>query len=345
MKYKGQNLIEFIIILSLVVIGAVLALTLLGGNVNTLFGKITNIDPLNINAQNQNFASNNSSNQFSQSEIEKLSAGDLGGTADKPVEKCYNGDCIIDFGEFILKGVPENFDELVQTTGVSGGTDSLISLARQIADQLAMKGLNNESLEIKKFASLGHNIASLENEYEKMMISCNNDMSCALNFQDQCITKPINFDDTYYPYKTSTYYGLMDLVPVGYLKSVEKNDPNCYNIRVGRNDTAALFVSKYNSLMKDSNITDATKGVLQELYWQVGKLSEDVRAGITSVKYINCYKNAYNDPITGEQITNPDLPADPFSIFDGHKPSSLSHVNSALICAAGYNKDTGTKCH
>lgn len=42
MKNKGQNLIEFIIIIALVIIGSIFALTMLGGNVTEILGKTNN---------------------------------------------------------------------------------------------------------------------------------------------------------------------------------------------------------------------------------------------------------------------------------------------------------------
>lgn len=42
MKEKGQNLVEFVIIVAVVIIGGIMVLTLLGGNVNALFTKSVN---------------------------------------------------------------------------------------------------------------------------------------------------------------------------------------------------------------------------------------------------------------------------------------------------------------
>jgi len=46
--------------------------------------------------------------------------GNMGGTPDKPVSICIDGYCNIDYGEFILYGIPENFQELVRPSGASG---------------------------------------------------------------------------------------------------------------------------------------------------------------------------------------------------------------------------------
>lgn len=65
MKNKGQNIIEFVIILALVIIGAILFLTLLGGNVTSMFSKsneeVSNYKPFDWKAPNNTTAQNNNS--------------------------------------------------------------------------------------------------------------------------------------------------------------------------------------------------------------------------------------------------------------------------------------------
>lgn len=340
-KNAGSALIDYVIPTALIglVCGVSLYYMVSDGKLLGFIGASANMD---INMADQMAVIGNKKPDGT-SILNNLAGGSLGGTPDNPVEKCTDGTCMIDYGEFILNGVPENFSEVVQSTGTSGGTDSLVSLVKQIADQLEQNGKINESLEVRKLASLGHNIATLEKEYEKIAIGCNKDVTCIQNYNSQIIPKPAGYDEAFYPYVETTLIETATKIPIGITRRWQLKEPASYNYLYSRNYPSALFVDKYQSLMDETNLSDTQKGVIKELYWQIGKLSEDVEAGTHIAE--NAYSQDYCDPFTGEYTPNPDLPENPFDIYSGYKPSSMTHVDSALICAAGYNQDTGTKCH
>lgn len=95
-------------------------------------------------------------------------AGSLGGTRTNPVRACTNGMCQVDYGTFILNGIPDNFSEFVETSGPAAGTDTILSTLDSII-QAADSGkinLTPETLEaVRNLAEKGHLLASGEREF------------------------------------------------------------------------------------------------------------------------------------------------------------------------------------
>lgn len=129
MRDQGQNLIEFLLILSLVVIGGILAFTLLGGNVDTLFSKINNVDPFNTNSQtNQQEETNNSIPPPNPVVSTETIAG-------YPVDIHEDGSASFKVGTqpvSIPKSALDLQNTVFQTTGSSGMTDLVKEVAYMI---------------------------------------------------------------------------------------------------------------------------------------------------------------------------------------------------------------------
>jgi Flp pilus assembly pilin Flp len=75
---------------------------------------------------------------------------------DSPVnvkQQCKNGVCTLDFGDFVLNGIPQDFGSYIQTGGTSGGFDKIAASLQQIADSLtdpAEEPLKNQLHELIK---------------------------------------------------------------------------------------------------------------------------------------------------------------------------------------------------
>ena len=102
----------------------------------------------------------------------KLNGGEFGGTTAQPVEYCINNMCKIDFGEFVLTGIPEDFEEFVKTQGSSGGSNVLANLLMQISKQLEKEGDLTGALDYKNMANIGHYLASVQEKMETSSESC-----------------------------------------------------------------------------------------------------------------------------------------------------------------------------
>lgn len=112
------------------------------------------------------------SNDFeSTSELIAKGSGPFGGTAETPAMECINGNCTIDFGGFALAGIPENYTEIIHTTGASGGTEKASELLMELASKLEVDEQTKN--DIKKLAQLGFQIAQIEQEIENINVSIN----------------------------------------------------------------------------------------------------------------------------------------------------------------------------
>ncbi|MEW5819703.1 MAG: hypothetical protein AB1782_05885 [Cyanobacteriota bacterium] len=154
-KYSGQNLIEMIIILAIVVIGSVLILTIFGSNVNKLFSKSNEetkkYKPFDYNNQ---LTSNNNSND--------PQSGDY----------IYddNSNLTINLDGLTISDIPGDFYQVLQTSGSSGGTEKLAEIVAKLAAKLEAKGdLPLEQIKVlQDMASKAREMADVEKQIEAL---------------------------------------------------------------------------------------------------------------------------------------------------------------------------------
>lgn len=164
-KSKGNALIQYAIILALVT-GSV-------GSVYFTFGESIKKNLLSFlymqqdnNTQITMNANNVTINNFQNGTI---LAGQLGGKTNNPIRVCNGGICAIDFGPIIINNIPENYTELIETTGAHGTTDSVLKLVQQVASQLENNpSISEEHLaKIDSLISSGKQIVKIEEEFER----------------------------------------------------------------------------------------------------------------------------------------------------------------------------------
>lgn len=102
---------------------------------------------------------------------ETVKAGELGGTPSNPVMDCAGGVCAIDYGSLILNGVPADFGEIIETAGTAGGTEEIIALLEQIADQKAKdpETTEQELTDLRNLIARGKEIVEIEKVYDSFM--------------------------------------------------------------------------------------------------------------------------------------------------------------------------------
>jgi hypothetical protein len=151
---QGNSLSQYIIIIA--IIGAVLITGFMGigSSVVEILTKYTNTFEDNNTKVITNIALDESGNTVNTGDTE----------ANKVEINCLEGNCTLQLGGIQVGNLPDNFSSIVETTGASGGTDSLASLLEQIAIQLEAQGLTQDSKDVRSLASLGHELARLENE-------------------------------------------------------------------------------------------------------------------------------------------------------------------------------------
>lgn len=108
----------------------------------------------------------------------EVKPGSLGGTPENPKMKCTMGTCDIDYGNYILQGIPQEMTDI--TTAGRGGelTDVYASMLEQLAAQLEdidasqSDVLNRLAKEARKMAFIEHkieeNIARMNNTQQKI---------------------------------------------------------------------------------------------------------------------------------------------------------------------------------
>lgn len=330
----GSSIIEYILPIALIgiVVGLGLFYMFAEGKMTGFFSKSGNvvIDSSGNATLNKNLIeeTNLISDKFNLPEDGSIS------------KECQNGVCDIDYGEFVLKGVPSNLNNYIQSNGASGGTEKMLSLLEQIAQQQLEQGHRQQAVEIMNLANSGHAIAAMEKELETIVNNCNGQYACLEAMEDQPIPKPEGFDIE----GEWTMSELGNLFAVGCARIFVEGNPSKRDLT---NTPAANFVKNFDKVINNPDINDTTKGVIQELYWQIGAISEDFESTLYTAYHeeIEIRDTGCIDPITGKSYKNTELNDDIMKAISEYQTSRLTDFDSTLICATGSYKDSGKKCH
>jgi hypothetical protein len=356
MKNKGSNLVEYVI--PVAVIGLVIGtsmfymfhdgkmLNYLGGSGDTAYDEASNKIVINQNPEPEDLS------------LVNPPPGFLDGTPDAPQKACQDNLCTIDYGTFVLKNVPSNFNDFVQTAGASGGSEMISNLLTQIANQLENEGQLQDSLEVMKLASLGHNIAAIEKSIETMVNDCNHDTACVQSYlhyyhdengsiqyiNNEPFPRPEGIDDRFYDYPSNLkYHDAIYLSTIGMMQNNKKEKPSSYTRHLNDGYYSASYIEQLESITNNSNLSDDMKGVIRELSWDLGIMGEDFQ-NMLSFMTNPSDTQGYFDPLTGES-TSSTKPENVVDSFQNYNASTVTNFDSALICSAGYNEDTGSFCH
>lgn len=350
-QIKGSSLSQYAIIIALIALALVPVFFVLGKNIyghfdhfyELLAGKAADnpdISPSSSDVPDAIPPSGSTPN---------VAAGSLGGTPDNPVKNCDGGECTIDFGNMILTGIPDNFSELVQTSGSSGGTEAILNIVDQIIDQLDSDVPEESRKNLEELADLGHILADIEKHIEAIAEEC-----AQTSYAKDCFHNRVCDNSTLIidPELLKAFPTLDTTGTVGDL-SVQSGriggamhdyllNPDFYNASVEK-DLSFTFVERYNKVMEDDSISDAQKAVIKEMYWQIAILGEEIDAKLWGASGIN-EMIIINDPITGVGV---ETDVTGFTNEDIYKPksSNITDLDSAIICATGNMSDSGTQCH
>lgn len=326
-KIKGADLAEYAIPLALVAIVAGLGLFYISSN-----GSILNFASKSSNMEVDTGAQKGIINSNKQASlILNPAPGSLNGTLDDPKTQCNNGVCVIDYGQYILTNIPQNFNDFIQTSGSSGGVKRMVDNLRQMAKGLEEQSLFDLSNEITALANLGHNIALIMEEYEKIYNLCAGDTVCISSYDNQPFPKPVGYMDDVFPFPTgATYSEMLDSGSFGAVINGTNTSP-----------LAQAFVAQYNTIANNNSVKDSVKGVIEELSWNIGTVGQDFQYNYLALTGETA---KYYDPITGKIVT-PTVYSDPVDNWANYNASKITNYNSSLICAAGYGTSTFTVCH
>lgn len=339
-KSKGQEALEFVLVTVLVFFGALLAIFVFGDKIAQFFSlnstnaAANNTSKAMIKADangryySENFGSlpANNPNKGQISETPENS----GGQPESPVSTCSNGVCSIDFGSFILNGVPENFDDFVKSSGTSGGIDKMIALLLQLADQQEQQGDAAGATELRELANTGHNISGYFKQCEDNVQAGFTDFVGGAVFTDQ----------------TGKQYDISQaqdgIARIGHIRNKMMTDPS-FNIETQKDSKpAAKFVYLYDKVAANPKFSGQVKDIVKELYSAIGSLSEETSSmihvaggGMQTPEY---------DPLTGSALPLKNLSGITMQSILHPQTSSVNNFKSALICITGKNQDSGTNC-
>lgn len=351
-KSKGASLAQYSIVLAVLSVSVIAVYGFLGQRTNSILLSYLGIFTAN-NAKVQSNAALLAQKGGSLSyTVNTIPAGSMGGTPDVPVQACVSGACTIDFGSYILSGVPEDFQEVVKNTGTSGGLDNIVDLMMQIADQIEQKGDIAGAQQFRDMANLGHFFAIVDKEREKAALSCLNDY---VGYSDskECYQNKSAISENLAKYKPDfiniSEYHYSYSIDIGYARSLKGS----FVYTSGLNHAPEYnFVDLYDKIQDNSSFPSELKGISTELYLMVASLqqsAEDVSNIAGSTTSVPNRTFQQYDPITGAQTTVllplvTDLSVVMQNIYSPNFATG-QHFNSSLICAAGKNVDIQDSCH
>ncbi len=354
MRTKGNAIAQYGIIIALVALALVPVFYLFGKNIVDYFANFKNmLGGNNTNVVEQPVSTTPEAMPPAPVATAAIKAGELGGTPDQPQLVCKNGICAIDYGDFVLNGIPENFNDFVLSSGTSGGTTTITDLLMQLAQQYKDNGKLEESEIIKKLAITGHNIAAIQKYSEKMINSCNKDIQCLKNLTDKndnYLSSIEGFDDTYYEFPAHlVYYEINDAANFTLKNVSERVNTTDFQDKLNDGRLEYIFLDQFNNIQQSNGIDDATKDLITELSWVIGVMGKEFENNTEMIYNPEHPPNqGYNDPLTGEYIEREYMGDDTqinLSMFENYTASRITNLNSMLICVTGQNIDTGEKCH
>ncbi|MGD9580203.1 MAG: hypothetical protein AB7V50_02420 [Vampirovibrionia bacterium] len=268
--FQGSSLVQYCIIISLIAIALTPVFLMLGGNLLSIFTGYNNTfgDIAEQAKDNVPKIPYDSTSDITQGELE----------AD-----CSGSECVFKAGNLTIQGIPDDFSSLVETTGVSSGTDVLASILDQIVEQLEATTLTEETSKIKQLAILGHQLA--QDEYEMSTYQCTDSQSyCVFSVNPELVTLDNDF-------RTSL----------------------------------SSFESQLNTVLDSISTNQELSAIIQQPSNEIMSLANSLTSSIDSDKYSCHYV-----------FTN---------IIDGYNNiSTVTDVDSAIICASGHGEDNGYTC-
>lgn len=353
-KTKGASLAQYAIVLAVLSVSLIAVYGFLGQQINSILTSYLGIFTSNNAKVQANAALLTQKGGSLSYTVNTIPAGSMGGTPDVPVQACASGSCTIDFGSYILSGVPENFSEVVKNNGTSGGLDKIVDLMMQIADQIEQKGDITGAQQFRDMANLGHFMANIHKTRETVAKECEETTSALSCYHYNTVAKKVTVPENINFLKLKEYSSnsTFDIGHARYAKSDTTVPGQKYFYNSLLNTSPPYnFVELYDNIQANASFSDEIKGISTELYLIINDLQkhadsthETLNNGISEYGFsVVTY-----DPLTGEIISNEYSPTK-----YGNTMSSLyspnfgngQHFNSSLVCSAGKNVDVQNKCH
>lgn len=281
-----------------------------------------------------------------------LKGGSLGGTPSNPVTKCdFAGTCDIDYGDFILEGVPVNFGEYIEINGSAGSSEIILSLLESMAEQIKESDPPSYS-KLKTMANLGHIMGDIQKTTEAKANECKSEADPQTCFQNWLNNPPsANYSlpgefASYLPdfilNDTMSTYDLLEHSYMGLYKSGSYPDPGVPRENVFPGVKAVTYYE--SNIQGNASIPLHVRNVTKELYRGLNDIGQNLMGISRSAKTGSAQSLSYIDPFTGAYLDS--MTYNTSSMDDVTNPNSTlkSHADSYLICINGRNSDSGSTC-
>lgn len=343
MKKMGSALVEYI--LPIAIIGILVGWGLYALSQNNVI--------LNFFASSNNSTINKSAGSIvigniSDNTLNISAGGQYGGSKATPVEKCVAGKCTIDFGDYYLKNIPEDFSDFISTAGSAGASHELSSIMEQLATQLEIEGEAAAAEEFRKLANLGHFTANMQKQIEADANFCSSDPDPGACFIDKIkntktITIPSEVSsllpDTNFTGQID-YFTLQRTSSVGFARMMKNTNPTYYENN--KNKFPGFKMLEYLDNLQSSSASTPIKNTAIALIQQLSDVSSIMDKGVQAFFYntyggtsVDGYNyNYYND--------NSDLVYDDFNMYYSNDYADFYHT-SPTSGTAGYDVMTGSR--
>ena len=359
-KKVGASVAQYAIIIALVCISVTGVFYALGDTINEHLANISNF----FTGNNVVIAENKKHDSILAGSLEP---GSLPGSSlTNPVRECAGDICALDYGEFVLNGIPDDFGTFVETSGTAGGTDLMSDMLAQIADYLEESGDTEGAEEYKQLANLGHYLADVHEIIEQAATYCGQEqgfgftssddgMNC---FRDTMLDRHSRLTknpDIMHLMADIDNYDLEKLIKEGMIIGDAKKEYNddcidgvCSHNFLDDADTYPSFamVQLYESIMANPEYSDDLKAITQELYLNIGDLAYNQAGNSNAAMHHGHYGLQEYDPLTGELIGNNEfMVSDHLFEITNPNASVYTDLDSALICTSSGNSDKNNQCH
>lgn len=342
-RKSGQNMVEVAILMTVVGVVCIAAYTLLGNNLTQLFqganNKVSDYNKLSFIGKPGSTPSTPTGTL--------TTSGQWGGTPSSPITKCVSGSCSIDFGNYILNGVPESLDQIVKSSGSSGANDKMYDLYMQLSNQLAAQGDAAGAQDFKDMANLAKYMASMQKQVETNVAPCASAPNKTTCYQTNIssndmsiISVPPELTTLVSPASSWNKYLDTQLLQtvIGNGRTLKAMTEPMYTPSI-KEYAGYAFIEKFDKIMNNSSFPSNLKGLAKELYLSVADINEEFYERKSPYNSMPMGGMNEYDPITGAFIQLKNI-----NQTDFLNPSlSSSNTSSSLTCAS--SNPSSSSCH
>lgn len=166
---RGNVLAQYGIVIALVSIAIIPVFFLFGKTIVSQFTAFYNglsADYTETSDANTGNTGGNSGNTGNNGNTGNTGGGNnqTGPSQQNPVVSCSGSSCEIDFGDYVLEGIPGDFKNYVNSTGSSGGTESLMTVLDEIIANADLP--DDQKNLLQELSNAGHNLSDMQERIE-----------------------------------------------------------------------------------------------------------------------------------------------------------------------------------